>query len=105
MIGQLQLDPAERNVLVTHYFVTDAGSEPELSDSETRVVVGGLDQVEASVFACFDYTALGHILSLIHIWDYFDENGMDIDGMSDDDLEDASEVFSLPNGKYLVVEG
>ena len=43
--------------------------------------------------------------SLSDVRDYFDENGMDIDGMSDDDLEDASEVFSLPNGKYLVVEG
>ncbi|WP_343246926.1 glyoxalase [Diplocloster hominis] len=43
--------------------------------------------------------------SLSDVREYFDENGMDIDGMSDDDLEDASEVFSLPNGKYLVVEG
>ncbi|MBU9739021.1 exonuclease SbcCD subunit D [Diplocloster agilis] len=61
IIGRLPIDSAARNVLVTHYFVTDAGSEPELSDSETRVVVGGLDQVEASAFAGFDYTALGHI--------------------------------------------
>ncbi|MBU9739022.1 glyoxalase [Diplocloster agilis] len=43
--------------------------------------------------------------SLSDVREYFDENGMDIEGMSDDDLEDASEVFSLPNGKYLVVEG
>ena len=33
----------------------------ELSDSETTVHVGGLDNVDASVFAGFDYTALGHI--------------------------------------------
>ena len=50
-----------RRILVTHYFVTDAGKEPELSDSETTVHVGGLDQVEASLFAGFDYVALGHI--------------------------------------------
>ena len=43
--------------------------------------------------------------SLSDVREYFDENGMDIEGMSDDDLEDASEVISLPNGKYLVVEG
>ena len=43
--------------------------------------------------------------SLSDVREYFDENGMDIEGMSDDDLEDAAEVFSLPNGKYLVVEG
>lgn len=51
----------KNRVLVTHFFVTDNGREPELSDSETTVHVGGLDNVDASVFAGFDYTALGHI--------------------------------------------
>ncbi len=50
-----------RHILITHYFVTNAGKEPELSDSETGVMVGGLDNVDASVFAPFHYTALGHI--------------------------------------------
>lgn len=50
-----------RQVLVTHFFVTNAGREPELSDSENHVAVGGLDNVDASVFAPFHYTALGHI--------------------------------------------
>ncbi len=50
-----------RNVLLTHQFVVNHGVEPELSDSETRVSVGGADQVEASDFARFDYVALGHI--------------------------------------------
>ena len=36
--------------------------------------------------------------------EYFDENGMDDIGMSDEEIEDALEVFKLPNGKYLVVE-
>ena len=36
---------------------------------------------------------------------YFEEEGADVAQMSDDDLEDASEVFSLPDGRYLVVEG
>lgn len=36
---------------------------------------------------------------------YFKEEGADIAQMSDDDLEDASEVFPLPDGRYLVVEG
>ncbi len=36
---------------------------------------------------------------------YFKEEGADIVHMSDDDLEDASEVFPLPDGRYLVVEG
>lgn len=51
----------KNRVLVTHFFVTDSGREPELSDSETTIHVGGLDNVDASLFAGFDYTALGHI--------------------------------------------
>lgn len=51
----------KRRVLVTHYFVTDAGKQPELSDSETTIHVGGLDNVDASLLSGFDYVALGHI--------------------------------------------
>lgn len=51
----------ERQVLITHYFVTNAGMQPELSDSESHVLVGGLDNVDCSLFAGFHYTALGHI--------------------------------------------
>ena len=29
----------------------------------------------------------------------------DVDGMTDEELEDASEVFALPDGTYLIVEG
>ena len=36
---------------------------------------------------------------------YFEESGIDVDGMSDEELEEASEVFALPNGQYLIVEG
>ena len=36
---------------------------------------------------------------------YFEESGADVEGMSDEELEDASEVFELPNGQYLIVEG
>ncbi len=51
-----------RKVLVTHYFVTGShGEVPELSDSETLVNVGGLEQVGVKSFAEFDYVALGHI--------------------------------------------
>ena len=45
-----------RSVLVTHQFVTGAAR----SESE-EISVGGLDNVDASVFAPFDYVALGHI--------------------------------------------
>ena len=35
---------------------------------------------------------------------YFEDQGADIDGMTLHDFEDASEVFTLPDGRYLVVE-
>ncbi|WMC92034.1 exonuclease SbcCD subunit D [Kineothrix sp. MB12-C1] len=50
-----------RRVLVTHFFVTNGGKEPETSEGETMIHVGGLDNVEATLFDDFDYVALGHI--------------------------------------------
>ena len=55
-IGHLQRDDSRRNVLIAHQFVTGA----ERSESED-VVIGGLDNVDASVFCGFDYVALGHL--------------------------------------------
>ncbi len=43
--------------------------------------------------------------TLEEVKDYFEENGVDVDGMSLDELEEASEVFALPSGEYLIVEG
>ena len=43
--------------------------------------------------------------SLDEVREFFDEEGMDVEGMSDEELEEASEVFALPDGRYLIVEG
>lgn len=43
--------------------------------------------------------------SLEEVKEYFEENGADVDWMSLEELEEASEVFPLPSGEYLVVEG
>lgn len=43
--------------------------------------------------------------NLKEVRDYFDEAGTDIAGMSDDELLEQSEVFSLPSGRFLIVEG
>ena len=55
-LGAMEVDPARRNVLVTHQFVTGAVR----CDSE-EVSVGGTDQVDAALFDPFDYVALGHL--------------------------------------------
>ena len=43
--------------------------------------------------------------SLGEVREYLEDMGADVDGMSDEELEEASEVFALPDGKYLIVEG
>ena len=43
--------------------------------------------------------------NLREVKEYFDEAGTDISGMSDEDFLDASEVFALPSGRFLIVEG
>lgn len=55
-IRAMEVNTAERNVLVTHQFVTGAAR----CDSED-LSVGGTDNVDVSVFDSFDYVALGHI--------------------------------------------
>lgn len=37
--------------------------------------------------------------------DYFEESGIDTEGMSDDELMESLEVFKLDDGKILIVEG
>lgn len=55
-IDGIKIDKNERNVMITHQFVTGA----ERTESE-EISVGGTDNVDVSVFEAFDYTALGHI--------------------------------------------
>ncbi len=59
VMGHVKLNLNERNLLIAHQFVTNAGSEVIRSDSELSL--GGLDDVNCSVFEGFDYVALGHI--------------------------------------------
>lgn len=53
----MYFDPEKAHVLVSHFFV--AGSEK--TDSETKLMVGGLDTVPLATLDAFDYVALGHL--------------------------------------------
>ena len=55
-VEKMGIDPAQRNVILAHQFVTGSAT----CDSE-EISVGGTDNVDRSVFADFDYVALGHI--------------------------------------------
>lgn len=60
IIDNSDIDIWERNILVAHQFITSAGKEPERSESEV-ISLGGLDNIDSTVFDSFDYVALGHI--------------------------------------------
>lgn len=57
-VNHIVVEEEKRNVLLAHQFVTGAFR----CESE-EILVGGLDNVDVSVFDRFDYVALGHIHS------------------------------------------
>ena len=64
-------------------------------------VAENYDEAEAFLEDCMAVV----VDSLSEVREYMEESGMDVDGMSNEELEEASEVFALPNGQYLIVEG
>ncbi len=58
VVSAMEIDPAVRNVLVAHQFVTGS-----VRCASEEVSVGGTDNVDVSVFDGFDYVALGHLHS------------------------------------------
>ena len=64
-------------------------------------VAENLEEAEAFLEDCMAVV----VDSLEEVREYFEEEGVDVDGMAPEDLEEASEVFPLPDGKYLIVEG
>ena len=60
-----------------------------------------LEEAEAFLEDCMAVV----VDSVKEVKEYLDEAGMDVDGMSDEEIEEASEVFALSDGRYLIVEG
>ena len=63
LIGREEIDPSQRNVIVSHQFYLPSGTDAEAverMDSEVRTV-GNIDQIFADILEQFDYAALGHI--------------------------------------------
>ena len=63
LIGREEIDPSQRNVIVSHQFYLPSGTDAEAverMDSEVRTV-GNIDQISADILEQFDYAALGHI--------------------------------------------
>lgn len=55
-IDHMQVDEKRRNVLLSHQFVTGA-----VQSGSEDISVGGVDNIDSSLFDGFDYVALGHI--------------------------------------------
>lgn len=50
----------ERNIIMVHQFVTSLGEDVIRSDSES-ISLGGIDNIDVTLFKDFDYVAMGHI--------------------------------------------
>jgi site-specific recombinase len=55
------------------------------------------DFLEDCFAQCFD--------DISQVREYLSDEGMDVDSLSDEELEDELEVFKLEGGRYFVVEG
>ena len=77
--------------------IRDRRNQGQLFDEP---VAENYDEAEAFLEDCMAAV----VDSIDEVRQYLDENGMDVEGLSDGELEEASEVFALPNGQYLIVE-
>ena len=73
-------------------------NQTQLFDEE---VVSSLEEAEEFLEDCMAVVCK----NIKVVRDYFDDAGMDIAGMSNDELLEQSEIFELPDGKFLIVEG
>ena len=64
-------------------------------------VAENMEEAEAFLEDCM----AGVVDTIKEVREFLDEEGLDVEGMTTEELEDASEVFALPSGRYLIVEG
>mgnify|MGYP001111994251 CR=1 FL=1 len=66
-------------------------------------VAENLEEAEEFLEDCMAVVVV--VDSLEDIREYLEESGMDVSGMSDEEVEETAEVFALDDGTYLIVEG
>ena len=64
-------------------------------------VVSTLEEAENFLEECFAVVAN----SVEEVWEYFEEEGVDLEGATGDEILEADEVFDIGDGRYLIVEG
>lgn len=60
IIEKEEINIKERNIILTHQFVTSRGENVERTESEV-LSLGGTDNVDISNYDKFDYVAIGHV--------------------------------------------
>ena len=66
-----------------------------------EAVAETLEDAEAFLEDCMAVV----VENIDEVKEFLEEEGMDIQGMCDEELEEAAEVFPIPDGRYLIVEG
>jgi hypothetical protein len=64
-------------------------------------VAGNLEEAEAFLEECMAIV----VSSAKEVWEYFEEEGLDIEGLNKEELLEAEEVFAVGDGRYLIVQG
>ena len=63
-------------------------------------VADNIDGAEAFLEECVAVV----VDSVDEVWNYFDEEGIDLEGQDKEEIVDAPEVFDIGDGRYLIVE-
>lgn len=64
-------------------------------------VADSLEEAEAFLEECMAIV----VNSAKEVWEYFDEQGIDMEGADEDEILSADEIFDIGDGRYLIVEG
>lgn len=64
-------------------------------------VAGTLEEAEDFLEDCMAVV----VDSVEEVIEYFEEEGIDPEGVMDEEILDADEVFDIGDGRYLIVEG
>ena len=64
-------------------------------------VVDSLEEAEAFLEECMAIV----VNSPKEVWEYFDEQGIDMEGADEEEILSADEIFDIGDGRYLIVEG
>lgn len=80
------------------YLETFLKNQSQLFDEP---VAETIEEADEFLDMCMAYVAANYK----DVKEYFEEIGLDTAGMSKEELLSQSEVFAMPDGKYLIVEG